>query len=114
MIMPDAKGWKPRLALSDALKAVLQAIAAREMGRQDQRQAYRDARSKIETALAQAFPDHRLEVRPADKIKRAIHGDMSFVVFVDGLPDQGLIFGVAKEDGTFYGAPANRNNAQRG
>ena len=106
---PAPLAWEPRLKLSEALLVSLRAIVQHET----KHGTLKRARKKIEQAIADAYPERIIRVDLADVVKRAVYGDATFGVVVDGVPDQVMIFSDAKADGTFYGAAAN-GNRQRG
>lgn len=106
---PPAAEWKPRLTLDEPTLLAARAIVAR----QGIKGSATAARRKIEALLRDKFGERRIELKLPDDARRRIHGEMSFVLWVDGAPDQGLIFAEAKADGTFYGMGAVANDHDR-
>lgn len=91
----ETKNWEPRLKLTMAEQAVLRAIVATKPARV--------VRRHIEAMLRQAHPEMQIDVRMADAVKRDELGEHAFIVAVDGVDDQGLVFRTVAEGGSFYG-----------
>lgn len=95
--------WAPKIIISEQIQLACAFIAAPYLGKPKRRKAV----LQIQALLREKFKGLKIDVVDYTKIQDQLSRRMMLGISCDGSPDQGLIFGERKEDGSINGIPAN-------